>query len=744
MSISSFRILVIDDNPAIHRDFMKILNVSKNSTLLNKFDAELFDDDAEHLGISLPEFEIDTATQGIEGIEKVKRSLEEGRPYPLAFVDIRMPPGIDGIETIKLIWAIDPQIQIVICSAYSDYSWESTVNALGLSDNLLVLKKPFDVIAVRQLANALTQKWVLAKETQKHTEFLNQLVDERTESLQQSFSLLRATIESSSDGILVVDLQGKIVDYNIQFVKLWNIPESIIKNVDESKLIESMAMQLLNSKQHIQHVKKFSLRIDDSSIQTYHFYNGTVVECCSKPHRVGSQTVGRVWSFRDITEQTKLKEKLEYQATHDALTNLPNRLLLTDRIEHAMSAYSRHKKKFAVLFFDLDRFKIINDSLSHKAGDQLLCAVSERLRSIVRKKDTLSRLGGDEFVMIFQSFNSEVQIVGVAQKILESFLKPFQIADKSINVYVSIGISVYPTDGKTVNTLLSNADMAMYHAKFLGGNQFSFYTNKLNKQTNLQFQQEMDLQKAITNHEFFLLYQPQFEINTQQVHSMEALIRWNHPEKGIIFPLNFIPTAESSGLIIPIGEWVLRETCRQIREWRKIGLSEIRIACNVASKQLRLSNFPTTVQSILQEYSVEPQCLEMEITENVIIDREIQKTIKKLKSIGVHIILDDFGTGNSSLNLLKQVAIDGLKIDQSFIQNISKSPGDEAIIDAIIAIAQSMNFKIIAEGVETQNQFKFLKKRPCHDIQGFLMSKPLSVVEMEKLLQRKGMNNSKA
>ena len=331
MNTSSFRILVIDDNPAIHRDFMKILNVSKSSTLLNKFDEELFDNETQHPGLSLPEFEIDVASQGIEGIEKVKRSLEEGRPYPLAFIDIRMPPGIDGIETIKRIWAIDPQMQIVICSAYSDYSWEETVNALGLSDNLLVLKKPFDVIAVRQLASALTQKWVLAKETQKHTEFLNQLVDERTESLQQSFSLLRATIESSSDGILVVDLQGKIVDYNMQFVKLWHIAESSMKKANESKLIKDMSTQLLNSDQHALQVKQFSIHIDDSSIQTYYFKNGNVVECCSKPHRLGSQTVGRVWSFRDITEQAKLKEKLEYQATHDALTRLPNRLLLIYR-----------------------------------------------------------------------------------------------------------------------------------------------------------------------------------------------------------------------------------------------------------------------------------------------------------------------------------------------------------------------------------------------------------------------------
>ncbi|KGP63079.1 diguanylate cyclase [Legionella norrlandica] len=735
MGTMSFRILVIDDNPAIHQDFMKILNVSKHSALLNKFDAELFDEETESLEISLPEFEIDIATQGIEGIEKVKRSLEEGKPYPLAFVDIRMPPGIDGIETIKRIWAIDPQIQIVICSAYSDYSWESTVNALGLSDNLLVLKKPFDVIAVRQLASALTQKWVLAKETQKHTEFLNQLVEERTESLQQSFSLLRATIESSTDGILVVDLQGKIVDYNTLFTRLWNIPDSIMKMASEPKLIQYMSTQLLNPKQHSHHVKEFSIHIDDSSIQTYHFQNGNVVECCSKPHRVGMQTVGRVWSFRDITEQTRLREKLEYQATHDALTNLPNRLLLIDRIEYAMSRYGRHKKKFAVLFFDLDRFKMINDSLSHEAGDQLLRAVAERLRSLVRKEDTLARLGGDEFVMVFQSFNTEEQIVGVAQKMLNSFLRPFRIANKDITIYVSIGISVYPTDGKSVNTLLSNADMAMYQAKFLGGNQFSFYTDKLNQQTNQQFQLELELQRAITNNEFFLLFQPQFNISTHQVHAMEALIRWNHPHKGVVLPLDFIPTAESSGLIIPIGEWVLRETCRQIVEWRNVGIKEIRVACNVASKQLRQRNFPLIVENILQEYSVEPQCLEMEITENVIIDKEIQKTIKKLNSLGIHIILDDFGTGNSSLNLLKQIAVNSLKIDQSFIQNISKSPGDEAIIDAIIAIAQSMNFNIIAEGVETQNQFTFLKKRQCNDVQGFLMSKPLSSEEIEKLLK---------
>jgi diguanylate cyclase (GGDEF)-like protein len=736
MITTAFRILIIDDNPAIHQDFMKILSVSKSSLSLNQLDRALFEGEADPSESSLPEFEIDCSTQGIEGVEKVKRAMEDSKPYSLAFVDIRMPPGIDGIETIKRIWALDPQIQIVICSAYSDYSWESTVHELGVSDNLLVLKKPFDLVSVRQLASALTQKWVLTKETLKQTQFLNQLVEERTESLQKSLSLLRATIESSSDGILVIGLTGEIVDYNNKIVQLWDIPESSLSEISGNDLVEHISTKLLDPEQHNRHVKKLSLHFDTPSVETYHLKNGKILECCSRPHYINHQVMGRVWSFREITEQARLKEKLEYQATHDALTNLPNRLLLIDRIEQAIRIYSRHKKKFAVLFFDLDRFKRINDSLSHEAGDQLLCRVAERLRTVVRREDTLARLSGDEFVMVFQSFTSEKDIIHLAQKILNTFIEPFYIADTTINVHASIGISIYPSDGKTVNSLLSKADMAMYHAKFLGGNQFSFNTEKLNKLNTLKFQQEIELQNAIANQEFFLLYQPQFEMKSNKIRCLEALIRWNHPEKGMVLPLDFIPTAESSGLIVPIGEWVIREVCQQISNWHKQGFPFIRVACNVASKQLRQQNFSSLVSSIIEEYQVKPHCLEMEITENVIIDKEIQRTINNLNALGVHIVLDDFGTGNSSLNLLKQVAINTLKIDKCFIHNISKSLGDEAIIEAIIAIAKSMNLNIIAEGVETQKQLEFLKKRQCNDIQGFLMSQPVSSLEIESFLRK--------
>lgn len=736
MKTTPFRILIIDDNPAIHQDFIKILSVSQHSVLLDQIDAELFSDQNAPEQLALPEFKIDSANQGLEGVEMVQKAIIDKKPYALAFVDVRMPPGIDGVETIKRIWSIDPQMQIVICSAYSDYSWEDTIKVLGLNDNLLVLKKPFDIISVRQIATALTQKWMLSRETEKHTAYLNQLVDERTESLQQSFCLLRATIESASDGILVVDLDGNVVDYNEQLAKIWDIPETIMQTRSEKKLTECMSRALIKSNQHKLHIAETKGQPYEISLHVYHLKNKKIIECCSKPHRVGANTVGRVWSFRDITEQTKLREKLEYQANHDALTGLPNRLLLIERIEQAIHKHARENKKMALLFFDLDRFKMINDSLSHVAGDELLCAVADRLQHIVRQDDLLARLGGDEFVMICESFRTFEQISKLARKILQCFEKPFHIAGRNITISSSIGISIYPDDGNSVNSLLSNADMAMYQAKFLGGNQFALYTDALNAQTNREFELEIELQRAIANQEFFLVYQPQFGIGSNKIHAMEVLLRWKHPQKGIILPMEFIPTAENTGLIIPIGEWVLRETCRQIAKWHAMGLKNLCVACNVADKQLRQTGFPALVQNILREFNISPECIEMEITENVILDKSVQDTIRELKNIGVHIVLDDFGTGNSSLNLLKQVSVDSLKIDQSFIQNITKSTGDEAIIDAIIAIAQSMHFTIIAEGVETPSQLAFLKKRNCDDVQGYLMSKPLNAEDMELLLKK--------
>ncbi|KTC84856.1 EAL domain-containing protein [Legionella brunensis] len=737
MSDIELRIMIIDDNPAIHEDFIKVLTTTQESRAFSILDKELFGEQKhfekdENL---LPEFKIDTAEQGREGVEKIKMASEAGKPYALAFVDVRMPPGWDGLETIKRMWKIDRDIQVVICTAYSDYSWEETVLKLGMRDNLLVLKKPFDKVAVRQLACALTRKWLLAKEAKKHTESLQRIVDERTESLQQSLSLLRATIESSTDGILVVDLKGKIIDCNKQFIKTWNIPKTVLEPKSEQLLLEYMIGKLRKPEEFLELINKLYHNIDDTSLQVVKFKEEKIIECYSQPHRINKVTVGRVWSFRDITERAFLEEELEHQATHDSLTNLPNRVLLNDRIQHAIAMASQLNNHFAILFFDLDRFKLINDSLGHEFGDEVLCEVAKRLSSLLRAQDTLARLGGDEFVMILLELEGE-NAVTITQKILSSFNHPLYIAGHEFILTTSIGISLYPTDGTDINSLLKNADLAMYQAKEQGGNQFKFYTPQLNQLSNKQLEQESELRRALLNHEFFLVYQPQFDAKNHELLGLEALARWQHPQKGVVLPLEFIPVAEESGLIVPLGEWVIREVCSQMDVWRKKGLPEVRVAVNVAMQQLKQVNFAETVKNILEEYQINPALFEIEITENVIITNiDVQRMIHELKKVGVKIVLDDFGTGSSSLNYLKQIHIDRLKIDQSFVRNISKSRSDEVIIEAIIAMAQNLNFKVSAEGVENQNQIKFLRNQNCDEVQGFFLSKPLSSDSIDSILE---------
>ncbi|KTD74726.1 EAL domain-containing protein [Legionella waltersii] len=740
------RIMIIDDNIAIQEDFIKVLTTSNISNELQEMEKFLFEDsetistntnDAQGSYL-LPKFIFETASQGREGIDKIKQGMENGERYALAFVDIRMPPGWDGIKTIKQMWEIDPDIQVVICTAYSDYSWESTVKHLGMGDNFLILKKPFDLVAVRQLACALTKKWVLAKESKRHTEALQELVHEKTQSLKQSVALLRSTIESSTDGILVVDLNQKIIDFNNKFVSFWNIPNEIMESRDANKLFTYLLTQIVQSTQFLEQLNHQNDDVDQLIKTNLYQISGEIYECSSQPHRMNGSIVGRIWNFRNITEQANLEKRLEHQASHDQLTGLPNRVLLIDRIEYQIEMTKRSQHFFAVLFFDLDRFKLINDSLSHKAGDELLKAVVKRLSTVIRKEDTIARLGGDEFVMLIPQLKQEEDSIFLVHKLLDAFTQPFKIANRELNITTSIGISLFPKDGKTVNQLLKKADLAMYRSKELGGNQFHFYTKELNEQANIRFKIESELRLALKRKEFILYYQPQFEINQTHLLAIEALIRWKHPQRGLLYPVDFIQIAEESGLIIPIGEWVICEVCRQINEWKAKNIPLARVSINVSTQQLKQTNFAKNLQTILKEYGVEPSLIELEITENVVITHyEIIDMINELKSIGVNIVLDDFGAGNSSLNYLKKIHIDRLKIDQSYIQNISSSRPDEVIIEAIIAMAKSFNFSVLAEGVETKTQMNFLKKQQCHEVQGFLLSKPLDAHQLEQFLLKR-------
>lgn len=734
---NNLRIIVIDDNRDVHQDFIKILTMkNERSEDLNQLKTELFGE-SKQSSMVLPIFEIDTASQGQEGVEYIKQAVAEKKPYALAFVDIRMPPGWDGIETIKHIWELDNNIQIVICTAYSDYSWEETVEKLGQKENLLILKKPFDNVTVRQLTCALTKKWQLMQETRHYTQSLEKRVEDRTQLLQESLSVTRGTLESSADGILVVDNDGKIIDFNRNITQMWNIPEELLQTKDANKILNAIAEKLDNPAKFLSLKKELDSQPDTTKMEKLKSKENFVYDLYTQPYTLNQIITGRIWSFRDVTARAQLEEQLEYQATHDLVTGLPNRVMLNDHIRAAIASAKREKGMFGVLFFDLDRFKLINDSLSHAVGDNVLRNIGTRVASMMRAQDTFARLGGDEFVAVITSLKNEADIGKVANKLLENLSTPQKIQDIDLTVTSSVGIAVYPRDGDNAEMLLRNADTAMYRAKELGGAQYQFYTTELAKSSVSRLELENELRQAISNNEFFLCYQPQFNLSTKEIIAVEALIRWQHPTKGVILPLDFIPLAEDTGLILPIGEWVLRTACQQAKTWHDMGLPKIRVSVNVASQQFKQSNLVSMVDEILKEAGLEPKYLEIEMTENTILKNlEHYNVIKELKKLGVNIALDDFGTGYSSLHYLREIPIDRLKIDQSFIQNIDINTGDEVIIQAVIAMSHNLNFEVMAEGVESQKQLDFLKQKVCDEVQGFYFSKPLTADNLVAFLKK--------
>lgn len=732
---SDFRILIIDDNPEIHKDFLKILTPLEQINNLNELKSKVFGGTNDKANVTLPKFQIDSAMQGKEGFEKIQDALKTKTPYALAFVDVRMPPGWDGIETIKQIWTIDSNIQIVICTAFSDYTWEETISQLGTNDNLLILKKPFDNVAVRQLAFALTKKWHLMLENQEHTTSLQKDITEKTISLQHSLSLTRSTLESSTDGIVVVNNQNEIIDHNKKFLELWQIPSSIMSSKNYKNFIQYALKHINNPENYRRKFNKIINNLHMVDTDIINFKDGRIFEQYTQPQNFMGENVGRVWSFRDITKRAMLEKKLEMQATHDTLTGLPNRLLLLDRIQQAISESARTHSIITILFLDLDRFKLVNDSLTHQVGDELLKIVSSRLKSIVRAEDTIARHGGDEFVIVISHLKEENKTEQIAQKIIHNLNKTFDVSGRKINIGASIGITFYPKDGEEADILLRNADLAMYQSKALGGNQYQFYSPELNTKALLRLEREHELQNALKNKEFFLCYQPQINITNNSIVSVEALLRWNHPQRGTLLPAEFLPLTEETGLIVPIGEWVLREACLQTKKWQDNGKGFFRMGVNVASAQLLSKNFPNTIKKILKETKLDPKYLEMEVTENVIITNpEVTHTINEISNLGVNIALDDFGTGNSTLSSLTKVHIDRLKIDRSFVQNININNNDEVIIRAIISMSEGLEYEILAEGVETQEQIDFFKNTRCNIIQGFYFGKPLNKEEMENLL----------
>ncbi len=436
--------------------------------------------------------------------------------------------------------------------------------------------------------------------------------------------------------------------------------------------------------------------------------------------RVGDGTV------QDITDWKQAQEDIQRLAYYDALTGLPNRSLLQDRLTQTVAAAHRDKDSFALMFLDLDRFKYINDTLGHHAGDEMLRVVARRLNEAIREGDTVARLGGDEFIVLLRETGADGALF-VAEKLLTSVAQPLDIDGVEMSTDVSIGICMYPDDGSDAETLMKNADAAMYHAKEQGRNNFQFFTRQLNEKARQHFDMERELRLALERDEFELYYQPQIDLSNDRIVGLEVLLRWNHPRRGLVAPGEFIPLAEESDLIVAIGEWVLRTACGQARSWHDLGLQTIPMAVNLSLRQLRDKHLAALLKRLLEETALPHWTLELELTESVMLhDAQVALAfIAEVRGLGIMLSIDDFGTGYSSLGYLKKLSLDKLKIDQSFISDINNNPDDAAIVRTIINLAHGLGIRVIAEGVETQEQLEMLRAEDCDEVQGYWISRPL-------------------
>jgi diguanylate cyclase len=599
------RILIADDEEPVLDAYRAVFSDNRptaSASALNDMKAKLFKGSgSEPLGNDTDLFDAHYCRDAEQAVQAVRRSVADGAHFAVVFLDMRMPPGEDGVWAATHIRECDPEVDIVIATAFSDTDPRQITAKVPPEEKLFYVQKPFHPHEVRQMALALGRsKWSMENR------------------------------------------------------------------------------------------------------------------------------------FRQL-------------AHYDSLTGLPNRTLFLDRMNQTIASARRHNRKAGVLFIDLDNFKRINDSLGHSFGDEILKITADRLRQCARACDAVSgpmrdvsaaRLGGDEFTILLSEIESAENCTIVAQRILQAFAEPMRLQNDEVIMTPSIGIATFPTDGDDVQTLLKNADLAMYFAKHSGPNSFQYHQDSMNATTLQRITLEKNLRQAIARDEFTLHYQPQTDMVTGVLKGAEALLRWDNEELGSVPPAEFVPVAEQCGLILAIGEWVLNTACQQAKVWRDRGVHLPRIGVNVSPKQFYQQNFPLVVERVLMETGLEPHVLEIEITESLLMentDRAIA-TMHGLRRLGVQIALDDFGTGYSSLSRLKEFPIDCLKIDHSFVRDISTDANDQAIASAVLAMAGSLNMRVVAEGVETSAQFDFLKLKQCNEMQGYLICRPLPADKLEEFL----------
>lgn len=572
---------------------------------------------------------------------------------------------------------------------------------------------------------------------------LEERVEERTRELRDEMTerrraerRYRLLFERNLSGVYIADVGGRILSCNDSTARMlgYESAEELLANdgaiqyfdpADQQKVMD----QLLEKGAAVNHEARL-LRRDGDVIWVLETLTASTTELDDKPVIEGI--------VLDITDRKRTEQEVEYQAYHDALTGLPNRMLFMDRLTIALAHSRRRQLPLAVVFLDLDDLKVVNDTLGHAAGDQLLQLVAERLAMCLRQEDTIGRIGGDEFTLLLPSLNGPADAAAVAEKVIQAIQQPFVIGEDEVRVTTSIGIAMYPADGEDPETLLEHADGTMYRVKEAGGAAFQFFSGAVSRKTLGRMSMEESLRHAVEREEFVVYYQPQVDSKTKEVVAVEALVRWKHPDAGIVDPSGFISLAEYTGLIIPIGEWVLREACRQMKAWHDQGLKDLRVGVNVSARQFHQRDFLGMIDRALDECKLPTRSLELEITETMAMQKSEWTIgmVQKLRDRGIGIALDDFGTGQSSLTYLKRFPISTVKIDRSFVSGVSRAVLDPPIVEAVLHLAKSLKLRTVAEGIETKEQWDFLASRGCSEMQGYYISRPLEADALLKFVSQ--------
>ncbi|MGC1688256.1 MAG: EAL domain-containing protein [Candidatus Acidiferrales bacterium] len=685
-------VLLVEDNPGDARLLREMLNVD-GSRQIELRHAECMGD-AEKL----------LAEQAVDMI----------------LLDLGLPDA-QGLVVVRRARAAAPRIPLVVLTGMDDEMLATQALQEGAQDYLIKGQ-----IESRALLRAL--RYAVER---KFTE----------EALFEEKERAQVTLNSIGDAVVCTDITGNITYLNLVAEKMmgWSGDEASGRPMAEVlQILDAASHETTPNPMALAVTRDLTMNLPPNCILVRRDGFRTPIEDSVAPiHDRQGQATGAVIVFRDVSVARAMAQQLAHSAEHDFLTGLPNRMLLNDRVTQAITLAPRHLKKVAVLFMDLDGFKHINDSLGHPIGDQLLQSIAKRLVDCVRGSDTVSRQGGDEFVVLLSEVAQSEDAAISAVRLLQAVAEAHSIGAHDLHVTTSIGVSVYPDDGLDAETLIKNADTAMYQAKENGRQSYQFFKPSMNVRAVERQSIEENLRRALERQEFTLHYQPKINLVRGEITGAEALLRWTHPVRGPVSPAQFIPVAEDCGLILPIGKWVLREACRQVRAWQDAGLSPGTIAVNISAMEFRDDKFLNGVFEVLSDTGLDPKSLELELTESVLMKRAeaTESILKTLRERGVQVAVDDFGTGYSSLSYLRRLPIDALKIDQSFVRQITTDPDETTIVTAVIGMGRNLKLRVVAEGVETQQQLAFLQAHECDEAQGYYFSRPVLPQQFAKLLE---------